>query len=605
MKRHTQALWRLVAVASALMMVAAACGDDDDDTTAGGDNTETTAESTVSSGETTAPGTGTETTATPDTTAPGAAPEGELILGAEQWPECLNPVTQCFTSSWMHWATIEHVLPRLMELDPGSNHVPSPLLAGDPVLSGEGAEEGSSDPFTITYALNPAAVWNDGSPITCADVEFTRQAYLETTGTVGTTGYEDIDTVECPDPQTVIVTFTKPYAPWADLFGGANNYVLKADYFEGNPDIADVLNTDMPFSGGPFILESFDETQAILTANTAYWDPDRIPLVERVIMIPQADTDTELNALKAGEVMGIYPQPRPDIIEQLDQDNLSLSFGAGSTFEGLWLGQQSTTADSAQLIADPIVREALLYAIDRELILTEVIHPSFPDVELLNCAFWVPSIGDWCDTTDYADVSYDAAKVAELLEGDGWALGGDGIYEKEGQRLSIKWQTVQGNARREAIQRLIIPAVAEIGIELVADNSEPGQLFEVRLPNRDFEIGLFAQVASPDPTATTSWACDQIPTEENDFSGQNYYGWCNEEATDLLKQSDETPDREARVELIHQAGDLMREDVVAIPFYQLPLIMAWDTDQIEGPIDLYTSTGYSAFFNMFDWSVKA
>ena len=481
--------------------------------------------------------------------------------------------------------------------------MPSPLLAGEPVLAGEGAEEGSTDPFSVTYSLNPDAVWDDGSPITCADVEFTWHAYLDTTGTVATIGYEDLESVECPDPQTVIATFTKPFADWWDMWGGANQYVLKAAYFDGNTDIADELNTEIPFSGGPFILESFDETQATLVANTAYWDPERIPLVGSVIMIPQADSDTELNALKAGEVMAIYPQPRPDIVEQLTQDNLSLTFGAGSTFEGLWLGQDSTTAGAGKLLANPAVREALLYAVDRDLILSEVIHPAFPNVELLNCAFWVPSVGDWCDTTDYEDVSYDPDKVAVILTADGWALGGDGIYEKDGQRLSISWQTVQGNARREAIQALIIPALAEIGIELVADNSEPGQLFEVRLPNRDFEIGLFAQVASPDPTATASWACDQIPTEENEFSGQNYYAWCNEEATELLKQSDETPNLEARVDLIHQIGDLMREDVVAIPFYQLPLITAWDTDQIEGPIDLYTSTGYSAFGNMYDWSL--
>ena len=42
---------------------------------------------------------------------------GTLIIGAEQWPDCVNPITQCANSSWMHWVVTEHVLPRLMDLN--------------------------------------------------------------------------------------------------------------------------------------------------------------------------------------------------------------------------------------------------------------------------------------------------------------------------------------------------------------------------------------------------------------------------------------------------------------------------------------------------------
>ncbi|MEY2448955.1 MAG: peptide/nickel transport system substrate-binding protein, partial [Acidimicrobiaceae bacterium] len=75
--------------------------------------------------------------------APTQKKGGTLILGAEQWPDCLNPITQCANSSWMHWAVAGHVMPRLMELDEKGNFVPSPVLAGDPKLSGEGTSSGT------------------------------------------------------------------------------------------------------------------------------------------------------------------------------------------------------------------------------------------------------------------------------------------------------------------------------------------------------------------------------------------------------------------------------------------------------------------------------
>ncbi len=48
------------------------------------------------------------------------------------------------------------------------------------------------------------------------------------------------------------------------------------------------------------------------------------------------------------------------------------------------------------------------------------------------------------------------------------------------------------------------------------------------------EIGLYAQVASPDPSVTTIFDCSNIPTEANGFAGQNNTGWCNEEASALM-----------------------------------------------------------------------
>jgi peptide/nickel transport system substrate-binding protein len=563
--------------------VAAACGGDDDDSSSsgGGGKTTTTTEASGGGGD--------------------EVKGGELILGAEQFPECLNPITACANSSWMHWVADAHVLPRLMELDPDGNFVPSPVLAGDPELSGEGTDSGTG-PFTVTYNLNPDAVWDDGSPITSADISFTLDAYLKTTGTLSTVGYDTVDKIDDSDPATAVVTFKKPFADWQDLWGGNSSYVLKADAFAGKSDVADAMGTELPFSGGPFKLESFSPTEAVLVRNDAYWDADRMPNVDTVRVVPQADSDTEINALLSGEVDAIFPQPAPGIADSLGDPGVKFVFGAGTTFEGLWFNQGSLKNPDTAL-KSAAVREALMFAIDRDKILSDIIHPDFPDVELLQCGGWVPTVGEWCGD-DFSDIKGDPAKVASLLEGDGWAKGSDGIYAKGGKKLSITWQTVAGNARREAIQALIIPALKDLGIELVADNSDADTLFQTRLPQMDTEIGLYAQVASPDPSVTTIFGCANIPTTENNFSGQNTIGWCNEDASALMTESDQTPDTAKRLDLIHQIGAAVRADAAWMPFYQLPLITAWRADTVSGPTDLYKNSPYSGFENIYDWSVS-
>ena len=37
--------------------------------------------------------------------------DGQIVIGAEQWPECLNPITECANSSWYVWTVGFPLLP--------------------------------------------------------------------------------------------------------------------------------------------------------------------------------------------------------------------------------------------------------------------------------------------------------------------------------------------------------------------------------------------------------------------------------------------------------------------------------------------------------------
>ena len=70
-------------------------------------------------------------------------------------------------------------------------------------------------------------------------------------------------------------------------------------------------------------------------------------------------------------------------------------------------------------------------SVDRDLILKTIYDPIFPGSELLHCGLWVPTVGPWCDNTQFED-SYDPAAAETLLTENGWAKDADGFWAKDG-----------------------------------------------------------------------------------------------------------------------------------------------------------------------------
>lgn len=537
------------------------------------------------------------------TTPPSAGPikGGSVVFGAEQWPQCLNPITSCASASWTYYAALEYVLPRAMQLDLKGNFVASRLLTEAPSLANGGVTQ---NPFTVTFKINPAAKWADGTAITSADFAFTLNAILNTKGTTSTVGYASIDTIDTTDPQTAVLKFKEVFVDWPDLFGGAFGGLFEAAAFPTQKDAAKVdlsaeMSDNIPFSGGPWKLQSWSKQQAVFVRNDNYWGPKTY--LDQVTMVPREDQPTEINSLLSGEVSAIYPQPSNVSLLQQVASNPSVKAigGDGVYFEALWFNLQ------ADPLTDPKVRQALMYAVDRQAIVDAIVKLNNPNGQILNCGFLsFPNIGPWCQGSagqPFSQFTYDCNQVSTVLTSDGYTKGSDGYFQKGGQDLNITWSTVAGNARREATQALELEKAKACGIKLTVKNYEATNLFSNKLPKGDYVMGEFAQGGTIDPTITAIFACDAFPTAANGYSGANYNRWCNESATATMKQSDQDLDQAKRLQELQSVYAAEAADFIGLPLYVLPSVSAWRTDKLAGPVGTYNSSIYGLFFNMDQW----
>jgi peptide/nickel transport system substrate-binding protein len=450
---------------------------------------------------------------------------------------------------------------------PGTSTPSTPGTTGAPA---------AGDAMTLTIHLNPAAKWDDGTNITSKDLECGWKAALNTPGSLSTVGYDQITSVDTSDPETAVAHFKTKYAPYKNLFSEAGG-ILEASKLKDCNDVSKDMQTDIGFSGGPWKLQSFSKDQLVMVPNDSYWDTANKPIAKKFVAVPKTDSDTELASLKSGEVGMIFPQAYAGLSDALKDPNIKYTPGYGTNYEGLYFQQLKGP------FADATFRKAFSESVDRTKILNTIYAPIFPGAQLLQCGLWVPTIGKWCDNTQFTN-SYNPTDAASMLQAAGWTKQG-GMWAKDGKVPTIRWMVNTGNKRRADTQALMIPLLKQAGFNVVADNADAATVFQKRLPSLDYDLAMYINTAAPDPTVTSIMSCGQIPTAANGNKGQNSVGWCDQAATDLMAKSDAELDENARVDEIHQIGEALVKDAVMLPLYQFPNIVAWRTDKLGGPVD--------------------
>ena len=444
--------------------------------------------------------------------------------------------------------------------------------------------------MTVTYDIAPEAVWEDGSAITAADFAATWQANLNTPGSIDTSGWDQIDSVEAgSSDKQVVVEFKSVYGPYKSLFGG----LIKAATVENPSDISADFADFLSFSGRPWKMKSWSPSQVVYVPNDKYWGDDKA-VTKELVMVPLADQDTEVAAIKAGEIDFAYPQFYGGIEEAYADPNITLKKEFGGDFEGFYFQAKCGP------FANPIFREAFSKSIDRDALFQQIYVPLGGESPL-ECGPIVP--GPFCDGDEFAG-SYDPAAAETLLTENGWTKGGDGFWidPATGEAPDVRWIINSGNVRRENTQAYLIPLLTAAGFKVRADNCDAACYFQQRLPALDYDMAMYINTAPPDPSyLTPGWTCDAIPTAANNNQGQNSQGWCNAEASDLLHDADFEPDAATRAELIKGALRLMAADSIMLPLFQFPKSGFWRTDKVGGPVDAELRN-YTSFINNHLWT---
>lgn len=433
-----------------------------------------------------------------------------------------------------------------------------PLMELDADLNFEGMLADSittEDNKNFIVHIDNAATWSDGTPVTADDVVYT--ALRLASPVIGNTammyyvfegvgddgfveeGAESIDGIQKVDDKTVQFT-TKEEMPITTFENSYARYLLTLpkhvieQYSEEELSTADWFNHPDVVSG-PFIVTDFDVDHYIsYEANKDYWKG--APKIDK-LNIKIVDGSQLYAGLQSGEIditqqtMSDIPQEDYESVEALD--NVEVVYGSPVTNQSVFIQTKN--------VPDVKVRQAMLYAIDRQQILEELLngHGEIVDGFLSSASpFYDDSL---------TPISYDPEKAKALLEEAGW----DGSQ-------TIRFYVNSGDSTFVNAASIIAAEWAAVGIKAEIQTVDFATLMSVA-GTEDYDVLAVQYTYAPvDPYPDVAWL----------LGGEgSWTGYSNDTLNEALTKSQLTSDPEETKELFSVVDKKVQEDVPMFSAY--------------------------------------
>ena len=428
--------------------------------------------------------------------------------------------------------------------------------------------------LTYTFHLRDDVKWHDGEPFTAEDVKFTYDTINNPdNGSEIATNYEDITNIEIVDDYTVKITLKNKNVAMLDYLSVG---IIPKHILEGQ----DIMTSDFnrhPIGTGPYKFANWDEGQGItLLKNEEYFR--KSPNIDKIIFKIVNDTKARVMQLKSRELDLAQVTPK-DIETFKNDDNFVVDIMKTSDYRGIMYNFNYPLFKENRELPN-----ALSYAIDREAIVDNILL-GYGDV-----AYSPLQMGIYNDS-EMEKFEYNPEKAKQLLEEAGWKLGSDGIYSKNGTKLSFELVCMEGDQERIDIANFAAQELKQIGVDVRVTVKS-----DIDWENQAAFLIGWGSPFDPDDHTYKVFSTN---------GGANYNSYSNEKIDELLTKARQTDVYEERLEYYKEFQEEMTKD---LPYTFLAYIdsIYVAKNNLEG-ITKETVLGHHGvgiFWNVEDWDLK-
>jgi len=439
-----------------------------------------------------------------------------------------------------------------------------------------------------TFRLKPEQFWSDGAQITADDVLFT----------IGV--IQDPDLVALPslvslwslvqaekvNDLTIRFTLSQPFAPFLDYTAIG---LLPEHIWNQTPasELAFGSLSIIPISSGPFKIAEIDAQHIRLEPNPFF--AGDIPYINSLDLVLYRDHPSVLAALIADEIDGasyVLPTDLPTVAG-LDHINLYNSVLPSYTHIVFNVRENGSPA-----LQDKQVRQALYHAINRPKLVQDVLA----DQGIVANSLLSPR--NWAYNPNVPVYEFDQQRAAQLLNEAGWIdTNGDNIRDRDGQLLAFRLVATRELVYQNLIERIVADwaTIGVLATPIIVEREE--LLYDVLSP-RDFDAALFGWEITGDPDPYELWHSSQA---ENPL--QNFSGWSNNEADQVIEQARATSNIEERKALYYRFQEIFADEAPAIMLYHPIYTYAMSKNVKNAQVGLLNHPS-ERFIDFADWYIN-
>ncbi|MDY6334500.1 MAG: peptide ABC transporter substrate-binding protein [Lachnospiraceae bacterium] len=443
----------------------------------------------------------------------------------------------------------------------------------------------TEDNQTFTVKLKDNAAWSDGEPVTADDVIWTILKFTcpevanasfdfspfkgfgdDGTSPEGATSIEGLKKVDDKTLQFIckehmsLNTFLNNVATWICILP---EHVLK-DTPDDQLLTSDWFNKPTVVSG-PYFVDTYDAAHYIsYTANDNYFAG--APKIKKVNF--RIESGSELLAgLQSGELDMIHPSCSIPVSDRSKVEGLS-DYTAQYTDNII----NEMTFINTSKITDPKVRQAIVYAIDRNTIVTQLLSGKGEVSDGVIC-----SASPFYKAEDTV-FTYDPEKAKELLSEAGW----DGS-------TTIQYYVASSDDTVVKASQLVQQYLAAVGIKVNINTVDFATLMS--LGGTD-DVDMFSVQYTIVPNDYWADLNSLVNTEGTSWTG----GYVNKDIDAALAKTQETTDENELKELYDSINEKINEDVPLFSLY-----FQSNLGVVSKKLKNATPSFYGAFDNIQDW----
>lgn len=540
---------------------------------------------------------------TPAPTTTTSAPEeggivagGEALFGVIEEPTTLNPLLEGATAEFSLRLIGQAVWTGVQDID-ALRRVPIPEVVSElPTVENGGLVVNDDGTLTVTYEIRDEAVWEDGTPVSGFDFEFTYQTItnrrLPIRGSIRRAHDAILRSSIVAEEKRFQYVLGEPSLQYEFLF----NIILPKHEVEGSSFTRD-WDDRMWMSAGPFRFAEWEKGERLrLERNPNYWktDPEgrELPYLDGLEFRFMEDPVALVSAFKRRAVDIINPPARSDVIDELDALEVlgaDVQVRRGPEWEHLnfQFGPGRFERNAESLNEHRLYRQALAHLVDREAITASILDGRLDPLDSFVDLYWPDA-----SQAAWSRYPYDPAEAGRLLGELGSQLGRD--FSAEPPRAVF---TTTNEPERIRLAEILVRSFAEAGIDLVVELEERAVFFGDSVAEGNFDVGEWAWIAGQGRSGLVRTLRDLFYLRPP--NGLNYYRWgpfgepneSADRAYEILEGLDRVIDDRALRDQIGELERILADQVVIIPLYTNPDVGVVWADEIAGYVHNPTMAG--------------